>query len=65
MTLFAMDKCSYSHSEGLHTPFRTRGIGGNKLLLESSDQTLSFRVNRGSHFVEVGSEMRGILGYME
>ena len=38
MTLFAMDKYSYSHPEGLHTPFRTRGIGGNKLLFESSDQ---------------------------
>ena len=53
-----------SHPEELHTPFRTRGIGGNKLLFESSDQMV-VQGQQGSHFVEVGSEMREILGYME
>ena len=40
VTLFAPDKCSYSHREERAShPFIARGIRGNKLLVESSEQT--------------------------
>ena len=41
VTLSAMDKCSYSHREERAShPFVARGIRGNKLLVESSEQTI-------------------------
>ena len=41
VTLFATDKCSYSHREERAShPFVARGIRGNKLLVESSEQTI-------------------------
>ena len=39
--LFATDKCSYNHREGRASHhFVVRGIRGNKLLVESSEQTI-------------------------
>ena len=64
VTLFATDKCLYSHREGRAShPFVVRGIRGNKLLVQSSEQIV--QVNENAYFLEVGSEMRKILGYME
>ena len=41
VTLFAMDKCPYSHRRRRAShPFVARGIRGNKLLVESSEQTI-------------------------
>ena len=41
VTLFATDKCSYSHrKERASQPSEARGIRGNKLLVESSEQTM-------------------------
>ena len=41
VTLFATDKYSYSHRrERASHPFVVRGIRGNKLLVESSEQTI-------------------------
>ena len=41
VTLFATDKCSYSHREGRASHlFVARGIRGNKLVVESSEQTI-------------------------
>ena len=41
VTLFATDKCSYSYREERAShPFVARGIRGNKLLVESSEQTI-------------------------
>ena len=41
VTLFATDKCSYSHRKGRAShPFVVRGIRGNKLLIESSEKTV-------------------------
>ena len=64
VTLFAMDKCSYSHREERAShPFAARGICGNKLLVESSDQTI-VQGQRGCP-LQVGSEMWKIVAYME
>ena len=41
VTLFATDKCSYRHQKGRAShPFVVRGISGNKLLVESSEQRI-------------------------
>ena len=41
VTLFATDKCLYCHRRGRAShPFVTRGIRGNKLLVEISEQTI-------------------------